>query len=63
MNDWPEELLESRARWLGELAYALGDADLQHGWAEYVKAERAKIEAVHPKARAIGLARFKELAA
>lgn len=56
-----EEIHEDRARWLGELAYACGDVDLQQGWAEYVKAERAKIEAVHPKARAIGLARFKEI--
>ncbi len=63
MNSWEELILESRARWLGELAYAGGDVDLQHGWADYVKAEREKIEAMHPKCKAIGAARFKELSA
>ena len=58
-----DELHEDRARWLGELAFAGGDVDLQRGWADYVKSERAKLEAVFPKARAIGAARFKELSA
>ena len=58
-----DELHEERARWLGELAWACGDAALQAGWAEYVKAERALLEAVFPKARSIGAGRFKELSA
>ena len=58
-----ELIMEDRARWLGELAFASGDVDLQTGWADYVKSERAKLEAVFPKARAIGAARFKELSA
>lgn len=61
VTDWPEDLLESRARWLGELAWANGDSALQAGWADYVKSERAKIEAIYPKAKAVGAARFKEL--
>ena len=53
--------LESRARGLGELAFANGDPDLQRGWADYVKAERAELEKVFPLAGVVGLSRFKEL--
>lgn len=58
-----ELIMEDRARWLGELAYAGGDVDLQHGWADYVKSEREKIEKIHPPCRAVAFARFKELSA
>lgn len=58
-----ELIMEDRARWLGELAFAGGDEALQSGWADYVKSERAKLEAVYPQAKAIGAARFKELSA
>lgn len=56
----PEMILE-RARWLGELAYAHGDPALQSGWAEYVKEERSRIEAVNPNAKKEAFMRFKDL--
>lgn len=61
MNDWPAYLLERRARWLGELAFAGGDADRQKGWADYVKAEREALDIHMPGASKIAYARFKEL--
>lgn len=56
-----EEAATDRALWLGELAFANGDPDLQRGWADYVKAERAELEKVFPLAGVVGLGRFKEL--
>jgi hypothetical protein len=61
MKDWPTDLAKTRARWLGELAYAGGIPERQAGWAEYVKAERQKLEAAHPGMARVALARFREL--
>lgn len=61
MPDIYQSTLERRALWLAEMAWAGGDKALQAGWAEYILAERAKIEAEHPPCRAIGIQRFKEL--
>jgi hypothetical protein len=61
MTDWPTDLAQTRARWLGELAYADGVPERQAGWAEYVKAERQKLEASHPGMARVALARFREL--
>ena len=61
IKSWPPQVILERARWLGELAYANGDAKMQSGWADYVKAERGQLEAVLPDAKKTAFIRFKEL--
>lgn len=61
IKSWTPDVIMERARWLGELAYANGDAKMQAGWSEYVKAKRAELEAIFPDAKKAAFTRFKEL--